>query len=205
MSRRAIIPLIMAVRKVILIGHPKLKKPNKVVKKIKSPKIKKLIKDLRDTMYKSELVGIASSQIGENYMVFITHPRSTKARSLGKIDKMRVYINPKIVFKSKKENVIYEGCGSVDDGAIFGPVSRPSEIAIEATNEKGQVFRLRCDGILARIIQHEMDHLNGIEFLEKVDDYSKIIARPYYRKNIRNSKTQKQNSKVTKIDYKLVK
>lgn len=90
------------IRKVIEAGHPNLKKKNKIVKKINSPEIKRLIKDLKATMYKTGLIGIASSQIGENYMVFITHPRTTKARRLGKTDKLRVYINPKITFKSKK-------------------------------------------------------------------------------------------------------
>ncbi|KKQ34387.1 MAG: Peptide deformylase [Microgenomates group bacterium GW2011_GWA2_37_6] len=194
----------MAARKVIQAGHPNLKKTNKEIKKFKSKVLKKLIKDLRDTMYKTGLIGIASPQIAKNYSVFVTHPRTTKARKLGKIDKLRVYINPKITFKSKAESIIYEGCGSVTDGAIFGPVSRPKGITVEALDEIEQKFRLTCDGILARVIQHEIDHLNGIEFLERVNDYSKIIAESYYRKTIRNSRMQKQEVKITKIDYKLI-
>lgn len=195
----------MAIKKVIQAGHPKLKNKNKTVKDFNSLIIKKLIKDLKDTMYKTGLIGIASSQIAQNFMIFITHPRTTKARKLGKTDKLRIYINPKIIFRSKHENLIYEGCGSVADGAIFGQVSRSREIAIEALDENGQKFRLRCDGILARVIQHEIDHLAGIEFLERVNDYSKIISETYYRKTMRNSRLQKQNSKITKIDYKFVK
>ena len=142
----------MAIKKVIQAGHPGLKNKNKTVKDFNSLIIKKLIKDLKDTMYKTGLIGIASSQIAQNFMIFITHPRTTKARKLGKTDKLRIYINPKIIFRSKHENLIYEGCGSVADGAIFGPVSRSREIAIEALDENGQKFRLRCDGILARVI-----------------------------------------------------
>jgi peptide deformylase len=89
-------------------------------------------------------------------------------------------------------------------GDIFGPVVRPEEIEIEAVNENGEKFRLRADGILARVIQHEMDHLNGIEFLEKVSDYSKIISKKFYRKNIRSSKEQLSSSQVTKIIYTLI-
>jgi len=66
------------------------------------------------------------------------------------------------------------------------------------------LFRLKADGILARIIFHEMDHLNGVEFMEKVSDYSKIITKKHYRKNIRNSPQQLKNSKTTKIEYKLI-
>lgn len=205
MSRHVIIHLIMAVRKVIMAGDPRLKAKNKVILDYKSPKIQKLIKDLIATNRKADLIGIAASQIGENYMVFITHCINTKSRKLGKTDKLRVYINPEITYKSKKQNLIYEGCGSVANGAIFGPVIRPEEIEVHAINEKGQRFRLRADGILARVIQHEYDHLNGIEFIQKVSDYSKIVVADYYRKNIRNSSLQKKNSLITKIDYELVK
>jgi len=195
----------MAARKVIMVGDPRLKAKNKVVLDYKSAKIQKLIKDLISTNKKAGLIGIASPQIGQNYMVFITHPINTKARKLGRTDKLRIYINPKITFKSKKQNLIYEGCGSVANGAIFGPVIRPEEIEVEAIDEKGQKFSLRADGILARVIQHEYDHLQGIEFIQKVSDYSKIIVQEHYRKNIRNSSLQKKNSLITKIDYRLIK
>jgi peptide deformylase len=100
--------------------------------------------------------------------------------------------------------LIYEGCGSVANGAIFGPVMRSEEIEVEAIDEKGKKFRLRANGILARVIQHEYDHLMGVEFMQKVSDYSKIIVGDYYRKTIRNSRIQKENSLITKIEYKLI-
>ncbi|MEK7573644.1 MAG: peptide deformylase [Patescibacteria group bacterium] len=190
------------VKKVVQAGHPALRGKNKIITDFKSPKFKKLLKDLKDTMHKAGLVGIAAPQIAENYMVFLTHPRNTKARKLPKTDKLRVYINPKIKFKSKKENVIYEGCGSVASGKLFGPVSRPSEIVVEAYDENGKKFSLACDGILARVIQHEIDHLLGTEFISKVSDYKKIMSHEYYKKNIRNSALQRKNSKITKIEYK---
>ena len=185
--------------KIIQAGDPRLKAKNKLIKDINSPKTKKLIKDLIATMYKAELIGIAASQIGENHMVFVTHPRKTKARKLGKIDKLRIYINPKITFSSKVQNLIYEGCGSVSD---FGPVLRPKEVEVRAWDEKGQKFSLRSDGILSRVIQHEMDHLNGVEFIQIVSDYSKIMVKEHYMKKIRNSPLQKKNSIISKLKYK---
>lgn len=190
----------MSVRKVIEAGNPLLKAKNKIVLDFKSPRVKKVIKDLIDTMPKASLIGIAGCQIGENYMIFVTHPRNTKARKLGKVDKLRIFINPKIVYKSKKTNLIYEGCGSL--GNIFGPVIRPEEIEVQAFDQNGQKFSLRANGILARVIQHEYDHLQGIEFIQKVSDYSKIVVKKYYVKQIRNSKQQLENSKTTKIEYK---
>lgn len=190
----------MAVKVTIQVGHPKLKKRNKEILNASLPKFKKLRRDLVSMMNKTGLIGIAAPQIGQNYMIFVTHPRKTKSRNLGRTDILRTYINPKITFKSRQENIIYEGCGSVVKGDLFGPVSRSKEIEVEALDEKCQKFRLRCDGILARLIQHEYDHLIGVEFLERIDDYKKMIVGDYYKKKIRNSKLQKQNSLITKVE-----
>ncbi len=192
----------MAVRKTIQIGDPKLKAKNTEIRDFYNPKIKKVVKDLQDTMIKHDLVGLAAPQIGYNLRIFITLPRKTKARKLPKGDELRVYINPKIVKFSKKQNIIYEGCGSVLNGNLFGPVKRAEEILIEAYDEKSGKFQLRCDGILARVIQHEYDHMFGIEFTEKIYDYKNLMAKEFYIKNIRNSKSQLEASDITLIEYK---
>ena len=194
----------MAIRKVVLKGHKALTTKNKKVLNFNSPKIKRVIKDLKDTLRNSTLVGIAAPQIDQNYQIFITYPKNTKYRNFGKGDVLRTYINPKITFLSEEKSMIYEGCGSVvdDHGFPFGPVVRPKEIGVEAFDEKGRKFSLRCDGILARVIQHEMDHLKGVEFLQKVENSSKIVSEEFYKKNIKDSKQQILASKITKIECK---
>jgi peptide deformylase len=192
----------MPARSTIQAGHPSLKKKNKKITDLQSKVFIKLKKDLVDTMTKTDLIGIAAPQIAENYMVFVTHARNTKSRNIGKKDKLRFYINPRITYESKTKSIIYEGCGSVVEGDLFGPVIRPKEIEVEALDEKGEKFSLKCDGILARVIQHEYDHLMGIEFIEKVADYKKVIVGEHYREMIKNSKQQKQNSLITKVVYK---
>ncbi|OGM11425.1 peptide deformylase [Candidatus Woesebacteria bacterium RBG_16_34_12] len=192
----------MAVRKTIQIGDAKLKAENEVVVNFSNLKIKRVIKDLKDTMRKNDLIGMAAPQIGENYKLFITQPRKTKARKLSFTDKVRVYINPKVTKFSEKKNIIYEGCGSVLKGNLFGPVERPRELTIQAWGEDGKKFQLQCNGILARVIQHEYDHLFGIEFTEKIYDYKKLMAKEFYIKNIRNSKEQLAASKVTVLKSK---
>lgn len=192
----------MAFKKIIEIGHRVLKLKNRLITDFNSTHLKNLVKDLSGTMRKVDLIGIAAPQIGENYQVFITQPRNTKARNPGKTDVLRVYINPQITFMSKETNLIYEGCGCIPKSSIFGPVIRPKEIEIEAFDIKGKKFRLKCDGILARVIQHEYDHLKGIEFLEKITDNRKIISYKFYVKDIRNSKVQIRASLITKIEYK---
>lgn len=191
----------MAVRKVVQLGHAALTGENPAVENVMAPEIQKTIKDLKDTMYKTGLVGIAATQIGVNYPIFVTHPRTTKARKVGKEDNCRVYINPTITRLSKETVRIYEGCGSVAQGTLFGPVVRAKELTVEAIDEQGQRFALTCDGLLARIIQHEDDHLHGIPFIQKVEDYTKLLAKMYYVKRIRNSKAQQQAAKITMVNY----
>lgn len=187
----------MSFRETVQIGHPALKAPNKAIIDFNSDDIKRVIQDLIDTMRQNELVGMAGPQIGVNFQIFVTEPRVTPSRTIDQADELRVYINPKIVSSSTEECLIYEGCGSVLNGSLFGPVMRPREITIEAFDESGKKFQLRCDGLLARVIQHEYDHLNGVEFTEKVYDYKKLMAKEFYIQNIKTSPEQMANSKIT--------
>jgi peptide deformylase len=192
----------MAIRNTIQIGNPKLKRNNSKIAdaELGKPEIKELIQDLKDTMYDVGLIGIAAPQIGENYQVFITHVRVTEYRKHG--DKLRVYINPEIVAKSEEKIVIYEGCGSVTSAGFFGPVQRPKWVEIRAMDEAGNLFTLKADGILGRVIQHEYGHLQGETFVEHIADYSDIYNKENYIEKIKTSKKQLKNSKITTIEYK---
>jgi peptide deformylase len=189
----------MAVRETIQIGHPALKAANKPIKDFAARELQSLVEDLRETMNEEGLIGIAAPQIGENFQVFVTQPRKTKDRKENE-DEFRVYINPTISTISREESVIYEGCGSVLHGQLFGPVRRPKEIVIEADGIEGKRFRMRCDGILARVIQHEYDHLQGVEFLEKVSDFSEMMTVEYYREQIKDSPEQVIASRISVLE-----
>lgn len=191
----------MAVRETIQIGDPRLKAKNKIVNDFNNLVVKRVVSDLVDTMHENGLIGMAAQQIGENWKIFVTEPRETENRPADQADELRVYINPTIIESSKDESIIYEGCGSVLNGTLFGPVKRPKEITIEALDLKGKRFRLVSDGILARVIQHEYDHLQGIEFTEKIDDYKKLMTVEFYRERIKNSSEQVEASKITKKIY----
>ena len=128
-----------------------------------------------------DLVGIAAPQIGENVRIFVTEVRETKYRKEG-ADKLRVFINPKIINVSEETNEDYEGCGSVASAQLFAPVRRPEEITVEAIDESGNTFTYTAKGLLARVIQHEIDHLDGILFSEKISNLKKIMSREEYIK-----------------------
>lgn len=170
----------MIIKEIIQIGNPLLSKKSKPIVKISSTETQQVIKNLVDSMRYHDLVGMAASQIGEKMRIFVTEVRKTSYRNFNK-DILRVYINPKIVWFSKKQVIIYEGCGSVAYAKLFAPVKRPEKIIIEAFDEKGNKFRLKAEGFLNRVIQHEYDHLDGIEFTEKITDIRKIMSSGEYK------------------------
>lgn len=149
----------MAVRKVLTYGTPSLREPSKEVHKV-SKKIQELIKDLLDTMYAQNGVGLAAPQIGENYRVFVIDV-STGEEPLNPI----VFVNPKIIKKSGAF-ISQEGCLSFPE--MFTYVRRYNNVMIKALDSHGKPFILEAkDGtLLVKAIQHEFDHLEGILFID---------------------------------------
>ena len=139
--------------------------------------------DLTDTMRHTNLIGMAAPQIGIGERIFVTEIRKTAIRKdISLIDPLRAFINPKITRFSKKCTDGYEGCGSVASGELFGIVKRPETISVRAYDENGEEFELETSGLHARIIQHEIDHLNGVCFLDKITSSKTLLGRQEYIK-----------------------
>ncbi|MEI7474189.1 MAG: peptide deformylase [bacterium] len=149
----------MAVLEIIKYGDERLRTPSKEVTKVTS-RIQKLIKDLIDTMYAKDGVGLAAPQVGENYRIFVIDTASGKEPP-----NLVVFINPKIVKKSGAINS-NEGCLSFPN--VYIDVRRYTDIIIRAKDEKGRIFTMEAKGgsLLARALQHETDHLDGIVFID---------------------------------------
>lgn len=168
----------MLAKKLTQIGHPLIRTKTKAVKNPLSPEIQKLLKTMTKALRKFHLVGIAANQIGVNAQIFLTEIRSTKLRKkVDKTNSLRVFINPKIIAASKKETELVEGCGSLAHAGLFGPVRRPHQVTVEALNEKGERFTLTAKGLLAKVIQHEFDHLHGVSIIDKFVDAKRVSAR----------------------------
>lgn len=178
----------MVVKKTIQIGNPILAKKAKIVKDMQSPATKRIIKNLTDSMRVNNLIGMAAPQIGVSERIFVTELRTTTFRKAHDDNALRIFINPKITWKSQKSWVMYEWCGSVAYSKLFAPVRRPSNIIIEAFDEHGKKIVLKAEWLLARVIQHEYDHLDGICFTEKITDMKKIMSNEEYVKRIVNGK-----------------
>ncbi len=179
----------MAIKKVTQAGQKVLRTKAKRVTKVASPALKRLIKDLSDTMKAAHLIGIAAPQIGQGVRVFVSQLASTGTRTVKKknADPLRVFINPEIVAYSKQQKSDWEGCGSIAYGKIFAKVRRPVSVTVRALNEKGEPFELRARDLLARVIQHEYDHLEGVFFTDKMDP-STVVTSDEYRAMVRVKK-----------------
>lgn len=149
----------MSIKKIVKYGSETLRKPSKEVSKV-SKKIQTLVHDLLDTMYAQNGVGLAAPQIGENLRVFVIDV-STGNEPLNPI----VFINPKIIKKSGACSS-YEGCLSFPEA--YTDVKRYADVTVKALNIHGKPFVMEGKGgsLLARAIQHEFDHLDGILFID---------------------------------------
>lgn len=149
----------MTVRKVVKYGVPSLREKSKEVHKI-SKKIQILVDDLYDTLYATNGVGLAAPQIGENYRIFVVDV-GTDPKTMNPI----TFINPKII---KKEGAVnsYEGCLSFPEA--YTNVRRYKYVKVKALDIKGRPFVMEAGegSLLARCIQHENDHLDGVLFID---------------------------------------
>lgn len=114
-----------------------------------------LAREMVETMHEAKGIGLAGPQVGRMDRLFVVHVPE---------DEPRVFINPRITAVSPDQGPYEEGCLSIP--GVYADVRRPLEISVEAWDEKGRQFQLDAEGILARVIQHEHDHLDGILFFE---------------------------------------
>ena len=132
-------------------------------------KIRKLIKDMAETMYAAPGVGLAATQVDVHVRVIVIDISETH-------DKLRVFVNPEIVAASGQSDC-EEGCLSVP--GVYDKVMRAGRVTVRALDAEGREFDLDADGLLAVCIQHEMDHLEGKVFVEKLSrlKQGRILAR----------------------------
>jgi peptide deformylase len=142
--------------KVITLGNELLRRKAEAVKDING-ETKKIAEEMLDTLRKQKGVGLAGPQIGLMKRIFVIHIEG---------DEPRVFINPSIVATSQETIKYEEGCLSIP--GVWADVVRPRVVRIQAWNEKGRPFTMETEGILARVILHEYDHLEGVLFIDRL-------------------------------------
>lgn len=161
----------MAVLKVARMGHPVLREKCKPIDpaKIKGPEVQRLIRDMLETMVEYNGIGLAAPQVYTPVRLLIAGgDEYVNGRPA-----LRVLINPTLtVLDDEHQLGMYEGCLSMP--GLRGYVERPAKVKIEALNEKGEPVAFELEGYSAIVMQHEYDHLDGILYVDRITDYSRL-------------------------------
>jgi len=165
-------------------GNPVLRQKGARIERV-TPEIKKLIADMFETMHANHGVGLAAQQVGHALQLTVIDVREATDRPStlelkgepADVDKFMplVLINPEIT-PSGDAATSGEGCLSFPQ--IYGDISRPAFVDVKALNEKGKPIEFRAGGLLSRAVQHEVDHLNGIVFIDRMVAAKKRELKP---------------------------
>jgi len=155
----------MAILEIRKSNDPVLRKKCENVTEI-NPKIKEIAADMAETMEKKQGVGLAAPQVGINKKIIVINPDPLQDKGV------LCLVNPKIIKKSEEREIGEEGCLSFP--GIFLKIKRAREINVEAQNIKGEPVKMKAEGLLARVLQHEIDHLDGILFFDRLPFWQRI-------------------------------
>ncbi len=157
----------MALLPITLIGDKILRKKTNQLKEV-DMKTVELIRDMFETMHNANGVGLAANQIGSDKSIFIVDLAKVEGHEK---DKPFVFINPKITFRSEEKVTMEEGCLSIPD--IRADIDRPKRITISYRDTDFAEHKIDAEDYLARVIQHEYDHLQGTLFTDLIDSEMK--------------------------------
>ena len=158
----------MTVRPILTAPDPRLQAVSMDVETVDGD-IRSLIADMTDSMYAAEGIGLAAIQIGVAKRILVIDLDQKEGNK-----NPRAFINPKITWASEDMAVFEEGCLSVPE--IWDDVERPARIKAEYLDIDGKPQTLEADGLLATCLQHEMDHLNGVLFIDHLSRLKKNMA-----------------------------
>ncbi len=173
----------MAILPIILLPDPLLRQVSAPIERV-DDEVRRLIDDMLETMYDAPGVGLAAIQIGvAKRVVTIDATRGDEEKQ------PMVFINPEIVWASDEKDSKEEGCLSITE--FYEEVERPSAVKVRYMDEKGKTQEIEADGLLARALQHEIDHLNGVLFIDHISK----LKRDRVTKKF--SKAAKANKRAT--------
>jgi peptide deformylase len=163
--------------KIVQYPNPGLKGKSKEVKEITS-EIKKLALDMKETMTAKDGLGLAAPQIGISQRMIAV--RLLPSRNSNEDVEVKVFINPKILKRSKETEFGEEGCLSLP--GLYLNIKRHRTVEVSAIDENGNEIKIQTQGLAARILQHEIDHLEGILFFDRLGLWEKMKFKRKLRK-----------------------
>ncbi len=166
----------MAVRRILLLGEEILRDPGVEVEAF-DDELRALVDDMLETMYFAEGIGLAAPQIGVSRRVCVLDLQDKDDPEGGRW----VFVNPVIVESSEEEDKASEGCLSIPEMEEI--VTRPVRVTVRGFDAEGQAIEVEADGLLARALQHEIDHLDGILFIDRLSTYKRRALLKKWKKS----------------------
>ena len=165
----------MAIHDILLLGDPVLRRPAEEVETFDEA-LAALVHDMFETMYHAEGVGLAAPQIGISRRILVVDVRARDEGGPGRL----ALVNPEVVSTSDETERSPEGCLSIP--GLEEVVERPFTVEVRARNVHGEPVRFEADALLARALQHEIDHLDGILFLDRVSPLKRKMLLAKWKK-----------------------
>ena len=178
----------MPVRKIIKMGHPTLRQRAKSLQKrdLAKARFKNLLSDMVDTLRDYGGVGLAAPQIDESLRVVIIEIRDNNLRyGLQKLFPLTVFVNPEIELIDSQTAGFWEGCLSIP--GMRGFVERPQNISVSFIDELGESVTLDLHGFPATVLQHELDHLDGVLYVDRMKDLRSLSFEDEWTRHLKEN------------------
>jgi peptide deformylase len=166
----------MAVREIKILGDPVLREPSEEVTEL-DEEVRILVEDMLETMYLAEGIGLAAPQVGISRRVIVVDVRDEEEGGMGPV----ALINPRVVEFSRKKEKAPEGCLSIP--GMEEVVERPDTVTVEGLDPDGDQVTLTVSGLPSRALQHEIDHLDGVLFIDRISPLKRRLLMKKWQKS----------------------
>jgi peptide deformylase len=164
----------MSIKPLIILPDPKLRLVSKPVERV-DDELRKFAGDMLETMYDAPGIGLAAIQVGEPIRMLVVDLAKE-----GEPKAPQIFINPEIVERSDDRSLYEEGCLSIPD--YYAEVERPAKIRVKYIDLDGKPQEIEADGVLATCLQHEIDHLNGVLFIDHISKLKRDMVVRKFKK-----------------------
>jgi len=164
----------MPIKPLVILPDPLLRQVSKPVERVDAP-LRRLADDMLETMYDAPGIGLAAIQVGEPLRMLVIDLAKE-----GEPPAPQIFINPEIIGSSDARSVYEEGCLSIPD--YYAEVERPAGVRVTYLDRDGKAQEIEADGLLSTCLQHEIDHLNGVLFIDHISKLKRDMVVKKFRK-----------------------
>ncbi|MFC3206137.1 peptide deformylase [Aquamicrobium soli] len=168
----------MSIKPLIILPDPVLRQVSKPIERVDAP-LRKLADDMLETMYDAPGIGLAAIQIGEPLRILVIDLAKE-----GEEPAPHVFINPEILEKADARSVYEEGCLSIPD--YYAEVERPATVRVRYLDRDGKMQEMEAEGLMATCLQHEIDHLDGVLFIDHISKLKRDMVVKKFKKLARD-------------------